>query len=82
MEHQEFAQLLGSYGEFVAAIAVVAALVYRAVQIRQNTESLRVLPQGAFVGEVLASQDTNPPGSSPESGGGSVVESKVRSHRR
>ena len=42
MEHQAFAQLLGNYGEFVGAIAVVITLVYLAVQIRQNTESLRL----------------------------------------
>ena len=34
MDHQAFAQLLGSYGEFVGAIAVVATLMYLAVQIR------------------------------------------------
>ena len=42
MEHEAFAQLLGNYGEFVGAIAVVVTLVYLAVQIRQNTESLRI----------------------------------------
>jgi hypothetical protein len=42
MEHQAFAQLLGNYGEFVGAIAVVITLLYLAVQIRQNTESLRL----------------------------------------
>ena len=31
MDHQAFAQLLGSYGEFVGAIAVVATLMYLAV---------------------------------------------------
>jgi CRP-like cAMP-binding protein len=39
MDHQAFAQLLGNYGEFVGAIAVVATLGYLAVQIRQNTRS-------------------------------------------
>jgi hypothetical protein len=34
MDHQGFAQLLGSYGEFIGAIAVVATLVYLAIQIR------------------------------------------------
>ena len=34
MDHQAIAQLLGSYGEFVGAIAVVATLMYLAVQIR------------------------------------------------
>ena len=36
MDHQAFAQLLGNYGEFVGAIAVVATLGYLAVQIRQS----------------------------------------------
>lgn len=39
MDHQTFAQLLGNYGEFVGAIAVVATLAYLAIQIRQNTRS-------------------------------------------
>ena len=34
MDHQAFAQMLGSYGEFVGAIAVVATLMYLAVQVR------------------------------------------------
>ena len=42
MDHQIVAQLLGNYGEFVGAIAVVATLGYLAFQIRQNTESLRM----------------------------------------
>jgi len=33
---------LGNIGEFVAAVAVVISLVYLAVQIRQNTRSVRV----------------------------------------
>jgi len=41
MDHQEFAQLLGNYGEFVGAIAVVATLGYLALQIRQNTMAER-----------------------------------------
>jgi hypothetical protein len=40
MDHQAFAQLLGNYGEFIGAIAVVATLVYLAIQIRQNTKSM------------------------------------------
>ena len=31
--------MLGSYGEFVGAIAVVVTLVYLTIQLRQNTES-------------------------------------------
>ena len=40
MDHQAFAQLLGNYGEFVGAIAVVITLGYLAVQIRQNTRAI------------------------------------------
>ena len=40
MDHQAFAQLLGNYGEFLGAIAVVATLVYLAAQIRQNTRAM------------------------------------------
>lgn len=36
MDHQTFAQLLGNYGEFVGAIAVVLTLGYLAMQIRQS----------------------------------------------
>ena len=35
----ETAQLLGNFGEFVGAIAVVVTLGYLAIQIRQNTRS-------------------------------------------
>ena len=42
MDHQAFAQLLGNYGEFVRAIAVVATLGYLAVQVRQNTRTTAV----------------------------------------
>ena len=41
MDHQAIAQLLGNYGEFVGAIAVVITLGYLASQIRQNNTSLR-----------------------------------------
>lgn len=37
MDHQAFAQLLGSYGEFLGSIGVIATLIYLAIQIRQNT---------------------------------------------
>jgi hypothetical protein len=36
---------LGNIGEFVAAVGVIISLIYLAVQIRQNTRSLRA---GAF----------------------------------
>jgi hypothetical protein len=39
MDHQAFAQLLGNYGEFAGAIAVVVTLGYLAAQIKQNTRS-------------------------------------------
>jgi len=38
MDHLAFAQLLGSYGEFIGAISVVATLVYLSIQVRQNTK--------------------------------------------
>lgn len=40
MDLMSTAQVLGNFGEFVGAIAVVATLGYLAVQIRQNTRSL------------------------------------------
>ena len=39
MDHQAFAQLLGNYGEFVGAIAVVATLFYLAVQVRHSKDA-------------------------------------------
>ena len=42
MDHLTFAQLLGNYGEFLGAIAVVVTLGYLGVQIRQNTERERL----------------------------------------
>jgi hypothetical protein len=36
------AQVLGNFGEFFGAIAVVATLVYLAVQIRQNSTQVRL----------------------------------------
>jgi len=36
MDHQTFAQLLGNYGEFVGAIAVVATLIFVGIQVRQS----------------------------------------------
>ena len=40
MDHQAFAQLLGNYGEFVGAIAVVATLFYLAVQVRHSKDAV------------------------------------------
>ena len=39
MDHQAFAQLLGNYGEFIGAIAVVATLFYLAIQVRHGKEA-------------------------------------------
>ena len=39
MDHQAFAQLLGNYGEFVGAIAVVATLFYLASQVRLSRQA-------------------------------------------
>lgn len=36
MDHLTFAQLLGNYGEFVGAIAVVATLFYLTVQVKHS----------------------------------------------
>ena len=36
MDHQGFAQLLGNYGEFIGAVAVVATLAYLAIQVRYS----------------------------------------------
>ena len=42
MDHQAFAQLLGNYGEFFGAIAVVMTLFYLALQIRQNSRATQM----------------------------------------
>ncbi len=42
MDHQTFAQLLGNYGEFVGAVAVVITLVYLAVQVRHSRQATEV----------------------------------------
>jgi len=55
MDHQAFAQLLGNYGEFVGAIAVVATLVYLAFQIRQNTKQLSLNEEASRVAVANAS---------------------------
>ena len=39
MDHLTFAQLLGNYGEFVGAIAVVGTLFYLAVQVRHSKDA-------------------------------------------
>ena len=47
MDHQALAAMLGSYGEFFGAIAVVATLGYLALQVRQNTRSSYVTRSAA-----------------------------------
>ena len=49
MDFYSAAQLLGNFGEFFGAIAVVATLGYLTVQIRQNTKALRVSAYADFV---------------------------------
>jgi len=41
MDHQAFSQLLGNYGEFVGAVAVVFTLGYLAIQVRQNSKIIQ-----------------------------------------
>lgn len=36
MDHQAFAQLLGYYGEFLGALAVLVTLIYLAVQVKYS----------------------------------------------
>jgi hypothetical protein len=40
MDHLTFAQLLGNYGEFIGAIAVVATLGYLALQVKHSKASV------------------------------------------
>ena len=63
MDHQAFAQLLGNYGEFVGAIAVVITLGYLAVQIRQGTTTTRAVARQTLIDGWAATQgqfQTNP----------------------
>jgi len=41
MSALEISQLLGNYGEFIGAIAVVVTLIYLSIQVRANTRSTR-----------------------------------------
>ena len=57
MDHQPFAQLLGNYGEFIGAIAVVATLIYLASQIRQsNIQAEQMLTQIATSNQAIFAQ--------------------------
>ena len=48
MDHQTFAQLLGNYGEFIGAIAVILTLGYLIVQVQQNTKMLKATVYGMW----------------------------------
>ena len=41
----EISEVLGNFGEFVGAIAVVVTLLYLTTQIRQNTKASKVSSQ-------------------------------------
>ena len=55
MDHQAFAQLLGNYGEFVGAIAVVVTLVYLARQIRHSADATKAAVRHGVDTAILAS---------------------------
>ena len=40
MDHQAIAQLMGNYGEFIGAIAVVGTLFYLAIQVRHSRDAM------------------------------------------
>jgi len=42
MDQQAFAELLGNYGQFIGAIAVVATLIYVAVQVRYAKRQVEI----------------------------------------
>ncbi len=56
MSNLEFSELLGNYGEFVGAVAIVVTLIYLAIQLKQNTASVRA---GAYQSWVAANVDIN-----------------------
>ena len=53
----EVSQLLGNFGEFFGAVAVVATLVYLASQLRQNTKALRSSTYEAYANSGTAIND-------------------------
>ena len=61
----ETAQLLGNFGEFFGAIAVVVTLVYLSIQVRHNTLSNRLNAQARVLemANTALSLRTNPTGS-------------------
>ena len=54
MTLMETAQLLGNFGAFVGAIAVVGTLVYLAIQVRHSQEAMRANTQSLDEGRRLA----------------------------
>jgi hypothetical protein len=54
MDHQEVAQLLGNYGEFVGAIAVVITLAYLAVQVKHSKEATEASTRSAEAAQKLS----------------------------
>ena len=58
MDHQAFAQLLGNYGEFVGAIAVVVTLAYLAAQVRQGKVATEANTQALEANRRLALAQT------------------------
>lgn len=41
MSFLELSELLGNWGEFIGSVAVVATLIYLAIQVRQNSQQMR-----------------------------------------
>jgi hypothetical protein len=63
MDHQAFAQLLGNYGEFFGAVAVLATLLYLSVQVRQANSIARtqtVMQLHTEFNEINSARFTNP----------------------
>ena len=58
MDHQAFAQLLGNYGEFIGAIAVVATLFYLAVQVRHTKEATEANTKALEESQKIARTDS------------------------
>ena len=54
MDLQGVAELLGNFGEFFGAIAVLATLVYLVIQIKQNNKLLTATIYDSAVGEYLS----------------------------
>jgi len=56
MDHLTFAQLLGNYGEFIGAIAVVVTLGFLTYQMRQNSRQMRMNSRilvGGYAGQIM-----------------------------